>query len=226
MRLVRLVGLRALVNSPGAVAFHVAVGLSVRALQELLLEGHTPAAIRLRQFAAGEGSSELALPLTPGARFAIESIRRCPFAGAFRAMAFGARAHDLLFELLTALSTDDAPRPPSLTRSMSERIRLAADSLKRELEHPPTLTALARGVGLSETTLKRGFRQAFGTTVFGYLRARRMEHARDLLQSGEATVLEAAELVGYSNPSNFAAAFRRQFGENPKTFQLRARRSG
>jgi AraC-like DNA-binding protein len=37
-------------------------------------------------------------------------------------------------------------------------------------------------------------------------------------------VLEAATLVGYSNPSNFAAAFRLQFGVNPKTFQLAARR--
>jgi AraC-like DNA-binding protein len=64
----------------------------------------------------------------------------------------------------------------------------------------------------------------FGTTVFGYLRARRMERARALLEAGKATVLEAAALVGYSNPSNFAAAFRREFGVNPKAFQLTARR--
>ena len=92
------------------------------------------------------------------------------------------------------------------------------------LESPPTVEALARQVGLSETTLKRGFHQVFNTTVFGYLRGRRMERAREALQSGEATVLESAALVGYSNPSNFASAFRRQFGVNPKQFQRAVRR--
>ncbi len=171
-------------------------------------------------------SPALSLPLTPSARLAVESIRRCPFAGACRAMALTARAHDLLVEFLTALSAVGAssPRPSPLTRTTDDHVRAAAEFLAQHLEEPPTLAALARHVGLSETTLKRGFHQVFGTTVFGYLRTRRMERAHALLQSGEATVLEASTLVGYSNPSNFSAAFRRQFGLNPKAFQLTARR--
>jgi AraC-like DNA-binding protein len=140
-------------------------------------------------------------------------------------MALTARAHDLLLEFLTALSASLSPAaPPPLTRTADDQIRAAADHLAQNLEEPPTLAALARRVGLSETTLKRGFHQVFGTTVFGYLRTRRMARAHALLHSGEATVLEAAALVGYSNPSNFAAAFRREFGLNPKAFQLTARR--
>ncbi|MBI4625823.1 MAG: helix-turn-helix transcriptional regulator [Verrucomicrobia bacterium] len=206
-----------------APTFHVAVVLSDLALQELLAEDKTPGAARVRLLAAGEGEPVLALPLTPGARLAVESIRRCPFAGAIRAMALTARCNDLLFEFFTALAGTATPRVPPLTRNVTGRIHAAAEALKRDLETPPTLAVLARSVGLSETTLKRGFRQVFGTTVFGYLRERRMERARSLLQSGEATVLEAAARVGFSNPSNFAAAFRRQFGLNPKEFQLTAR---
>jgi AraC-like DNA-binding protein len=105
-----------------------------------------------------------------------------------------------------------------------EPIRRRQDAVKSWLDHPPALPALAREVGLSETTLKRGFHQIFSTTPFAYLRARRLEHAHALLAAGDATVLEAATIVGYSNPSNFAAAFRLQFGVNPKTFQLTAHR--
>jgi AraC-like DNA-binding protein len=212
-------------ESPGSsVVFHVTIALSAVALQELIADDKTPGHARIRAFATTADAPALALPLTPVARMAVDSIRCCPFGGAFRAMALTARCSDLLVEFLTALSSAATPRPLTLTRTVDDQIRAAAEFIAQQLEEPPTLAVLARQVGVSETTLKRGFRQIFGTTVFGYLRARRMEHARALLQSGEATVLEAAALVGYSNPSNFASAFRRQFGLNPKAFQLTARR--
>lgn len=205
-----------------ACAFSVTVEFSRTALEELLLDDAAPGAAPLREFLASATSSTT-LPLTPSARLAVESIRRCPFTGAYRAMALTSRCNDLVLELLTALAAASARAAPVL-RSVQEQIQAAAGLLAELIEEPPTLLALARQVGLSETTLKRGFHQVFGTTVFGYLRARRMERAHALLKNGEATVLEAAARVGYSNPSNFATAFRRQFGVNPKEFQLAARR--
>lgn len=208
---------------PAMTAFHIVVVFADAVMEELLAGDKTPGAEQVRRIATDRRESILTLPLVPGARFAAESIRRCPFVGAFRAMAFAARCNDLLIEFFTAFAGAETPGPPMM-RSMNDRVRAAAGLLARSLEEPPTLAALARQVGLSETTLKRGFRQVFGTTVFGYLRERRMERAHALLQNGEATVLEAAARVGYSNPSNFAAAFRRQFGVNPKAFQLTVRR--
>jgi len=203
--------------------FRAALTLTPAAVQDLLAGEATAGAGRLHRFAGpDEGGDEH--PLTPLARLALESIRRCPFAGACRCMALAARGHDLLVEFLAALA--EPARPGAAVVGSSDRIRLAAEILQSDLEHPPSLAELAARAGLSETTLKRGFHQVFGTTVYGYVRARRMEQAHRLLETGAATVLEAATLVGYSNPSNFSAAFRRQFGVNPKTFQLRARHLG
>ena len=207
-------------SAPPACAFCVCIALDAAALRDLLAGDATPGAAFLRAPAA----PVLSLPLTPVARFAAESIQSCPFAGSFRAMALTARGHDLLIEFLTALANSASPHAGPITRALADRIHAAAEILKRRLELPPALPDLAREVGLSETTLKRGFRHVFGTTPFAYLRARRLEHAHALLAAGEVTVLEAAAIVGYSNPSNFAAAFRLQFGVNPKTFQLTARR--
>ena len=205
-------------------SFFVAVGLSQEGFRELLASDESIGARRLREIGSGDIASMLALPLTAGARLAAESIRRCPFVGICREMALAARCNDLLVEFLTAITTAQMPTQPPLTRAVHDRIHAAAEALKRNLEETPALLSLARQFSLSETTLKRGFHQVFGTTVFGYLRERRMERAHALLQSGEATVLEAAARVGYSNPSNFAAAFRKRFGVNPKAFQLTARR--
>lgn len=207
-------------NTPGV--FHAAIGLSAAMLEHLLADA--PDGARVRSVLAGTGGPGPLLPLTPSARLALDSIRHCPFAGAFRALALTARANDLVVEFLGALAAACAPHTVAPNRFLTTRVAAAAAVLAADLAHPPSLAELARRVGLGETTLKRSFRQVHGTTVFGYLRARRLEHARDLLARGEATVLEAAALVGYSNPSNFAAAFRREFGLNPKEFQLAARR--
>ncbi len=210
-----------LAPAPG---FRAALVFTTAALQELLADDRSPGVDRLRPVLTAPAAPPLALPLTPGARLAVESIRRCPFVGTIRHFALAARAHDLLLEFFAALSAESAGSATAPSSALAARVRAAADTLRTDLAQPPSLTDLARRVGLSETTLKRGFHRVYGTTVFGYLRARRLEHARDLLARGEATVLEAADLVGYSNPSNFAAAFRREFGLNPKEFQLAARR--
>lgn len=90
------------------------------------------------------------------------------------------------------------------------------------LNQPPALDELARRFHLSESKLKAGFHQAFGTTAFGYLRRLRMQEARRLLETSASSILEASHLVGISNPSHFAALFKEHFGVNPKQFQMNA----
>ncbi|MEM1369543.1 MAG: AraC family transcriptional regulator, partial [Cyanobacteria bacterium P01_H01_bin.15] len=82
-----------------------------------------------------------------------------------------------------------------------------------------SLIELARLAGINDCKLKLGFRQVFGTTVFGYLHDCRMERSRQLLDAGEMTVAEAAQSVGYVNRSHFAIAFRKKFGLNPSIYR-------
>lgn len=97
-------------------------------------------------------------------------------------------------------------------------LQQAACLLEENLAAEHSLRDLARAVGTNEYTLKLGFRQLYQTTVFGYLREKRMDRAGKLFEQGRRNVTEVALEVGYSNPSHFAAAFRRQFGMNPKAF--------
>jgi len=216
------------IRVPGrTAAFYLVVELSKEVLRELFPED--PRSQILERFNDSAANADALggglnyLPLTPAGRLAVESIRRCPLAGPCRGLVLAARCHDLLAEFLEA-SRSQQRKTAALMSDTENRILAAAATLGRNLEQTPSLEMLAREAGLSETTLKRGFHRVFGATVFGHLRTLRMEHARMLLESGQATVIEAATRVGYSNPSNFAAAFRAQFGMNPKEFQLAARR--
>ncbi|MFT3868033.1 MAG: AraC family transcriptional regulator [Nibricoccus sp.] len=207
-------------------AFHVTLIANQSVLNDLLADDGADNFAQVQLLTAQNESRPLKLDLSSAARFNLESIRRCPFAGACRELALAARGLDLLANFITALDEERhraMPLHSPLDHTLGQ-VRAAAARLQANLEHPPSLAELAGAVGLSESTLKRGFHQLYQTTPFGYLRACRLEHARELLATGKATVLEAAAYVGYSNPSNFAAAFRTRFGVNPKTFQMSARR--
>ncbi len=91
----------------------------------------------------------------------------------------------------------------------------AARLLEERFSEDHSIANLSRAVHLNEFKLKRGFKERYGNTVFGYLRQVRMEKARELLRQGNATVIEAANAVGYTNPSHFARAFKQAFGMNP-----------
>lgn len=103
-------------------------------------------------------------------------------------------------------------------------IEAAARFLQGRPEERHSIRSVARAAGSNEFKIKKGFRKVYNTTVFGYLRKVRMEQARRLFERGESNVASVAVAVGYSNPSHFARAFRRQFGINPKSFVLRPER--
>ncbi|MFH7243796.1 MAG: helix-turn-helix transcriptional regulator [Spirulina sp.] len=158
--------------------------------------------------------------ITPAMRFVLEQIWRCPFHGQTRRIFLEGKCLELIALKLEQLHIE-APQLQSsspLSADDCDRIYAAQKILIRHLDNPPTLLELARQVHLNDYKLKVGFKQIFGTTVFGYLHQHRMETARHLLHSRRLNVKEVAQAVGYANQSRFAAAFRKQFGINPKAY--------
>ncbi len=93
----------------------------------------------------------------------------------------------------------------------------AVDILQKEWETPPTISAMARRVGINESYLKNGFRTQVGCTIGEFVRQKRMKKALELIESGHS-VLETALFVGYANPSHFASVFRKFHGHLPSYF--------
>ena len=103
-----------------------------------------------------------------------------------------------------------------------QKIKEARDLIIKDLIAPPNLKDLARMVGTNEFKLKVGFKSMFGTTVYGYLNAYRMEKARHLLEKKDHSVKEICHIIGYSNPSHFIVAYKKKFGITPKKYLLSA----
>ncbi len=135
-------------------------------------------------------------------------------------------ALDLLARLLAPDATTDTIAGIGGRSRRHREVALdeAMDILRAEWMDPPTIARLARRVGLNECYLKSDFRERFGTTIAGCVRALRMTAARRLIERDGLSVQQAAQAVGYANAGHFAAAFRRVHGCPPSRFG--ARRAG
>ncbi len=102
-----------------------------------------------------------------------------------------------------------------------QKVREVCDFLESHLDQAVTLESVARSAGMSVTTLQRTFRAVHGKTVFEYLRGLKLQKARDALERDGISVSEAAFVAGYASPPNFATAFKRAFGINPKAVRSR-----
>ncbi|WP_120464557.1 helix-turn-helix transcriptional regulator [Paenibacillus aceti] len=96
---------------------------------------------------------------------------------------------------------EESSRAVALSRDEMEKLQEAKRIMKERLIDPPTLLELSRLIGLNDYKLKVGFKELYGTTVFGYLKDERLKQALLMLQTGRVNVGEAACAVGYLNPS-------------------------
>ncbi|MGF1568620.1 MAG: helix-turn-helix transcriptional regulator [Nodosilinea sp.] len=152
----------------------------------------------------------------------LHQILSCPYRGVVKQMYLEGKVLELAaLQFAQFTEQDSSALSTTLKPGDLERLHQAKRILEQQFEQPPSLITLARQVGLNDFKLKQGFRQVFGTTVFGYLRDYRLDQARSLLAEGRLSVQQVAHAVGYAQSSYFARAFRRKFGINPKVYQVK-----
>lgn len=95
-----------------------------------------------------------------------------------------------------------------------EQIHFVRDYLVDHAACPPSLTELAKIAGLNEFKLKKGFKEIFNTSVFGYLNDFKLNEARNELLSG-IPIKNISHQLGYSSVQHFTKAFKKKFGVSP-----------
>ncbi len=102
-----------------------------------------------------------------------------------------------------------------MKQSDREKLFFVRELLEKNILEDFTLRKLSQEAALNEFKLKKGFKELFGKTVFGYFNGLRMDYARDLMLYEKKTVGEVSFILGYSAPHHFSVAFRKRFGILP-----------
>lgn len=92
--------------------------------------------------------------------------------------------------------------------------RRARELMHAQLDQPPTVLALCQQLGVSRRTLQNGFQAALGVSPLAYLRAVRLNAARQALKTADS-VTAAATHLGFWHFGHFAHDYQQMFGELP-----------
>jgi transcriptional regulator GlxA family with amidase domain len=102
-----------------------------------------------------------------------------------------------------------------------ERLLAVLREMEAHFEAPLSRQRLADLAGMSLRQLERSFRKELGRGVQQHYRTLRLARARQLLRETSLSMLEIAVATGFSSASQFARAFRREFGFPPRESALR-----
>jgi len=159
-------------------------------------------------------------PITAKMRFVIQEILADKRVGMMRKMFLEAKVIELLMLQLEQIMATFATYS-SLKPADKEKIFAVKDILDKKINGKTSLIDLAQEVGTNEFTLKKGFKELFGTTVFGYWNELKMNYAQKMLLEQDIPIYQVAEAIGYKNPQHFTTAFKKRYGIAPSTLKTK-----
>lgn len=119
---------------------------------------------------------------------------------------------------LALLEPEELPAEPTSTRVEKAMLRLI-ELIETRLKDVLAIPALAEESGLSQNYLARVFRRRYGMAMPHFILLRRIELARHLLTTSEATVKQVAHEVGLPDVQHFNKQFRRVAGMSPSAYR-------
>jgi transcriptional regulator GlxA family with amidase domain len=87
------------------------------------------------------------------------------------------------------------------------------------LREPLTIRRLAQHAGMSPRTFIRRFRDETGQPPGVWIRNRRVDRARELLEAQDLSVEEVARLSGLGSAGNLRHHLRRGLGMSPSSYR-------
>jgi len=215
-----------LMFSPNQQLLIIDLHIEPEVFQSLLPQASDSDVIKTLLRDRGEWLYAVSKKTNPAMGIVLQQILNCPYQGYIKQLYLESKTLELIsLQLEELLNSSDHCRC-SLNLCDRDCIFQARQMLDQGLDEAPTISALAHQVGLNERKLKEGFQQLFQTTPFEYLRDRRLEQAQQLLMETNRSVQEIAYTVGYRSRSQFAKAFRKKYGVNPKAYQCHWRDRG
>ncbi len=199
-------------QSPGMRTFGVALTESF--FQRLMVDDQQGLQRFWEKVQAGKVAdlTEKAMPVTPEQLFLIREMQQSAYSGQMKQLFYEAKIVELFLLQVQQAERLSYVKPDQHWLKDKDKLYAARDFLGEHLFEPITLLQVARSCGLNDFKLKKGFKELFGTTVFGYFTGLKMNYGRQMLLDTSCSVGEVAFLLGYSDPYSFSKAFRKHFG--------------
>lgn len=151
---------------------------------------------------------------------AINEILNCRYSGGIKKTFLLSKCLEILvLQAESFMHTENPGHIYPKNKTDLERLDFARNYIIEHVDMPPSLRELAKLSGLNEYKLKRGFKEVYNNTVFGYLSNYRLMIAKQKLESDRLSIAELAYELGFSSPQHFSKTFKERFGMSPKAIR-------
>jgi len=102
---------------------------------------------------------------------------------------------------------------------MDPRLEIIATLIEKDLRRTPSVGKLCQLVSMSSSRFYELFKSEMKTCPAFYVRNKRLDAAKNLLETTVLTVKEIAAQVGFKDLSHFVRDFKKRFGLTPITYR-------
>ncbi len=180
-----------------------------------------------RPLASGWRGGEVALGrfgLDRGALGAASRLFALQSQGGWRRVEVEALALGLLRQVMQGWTEIEAGPRIRLRPQERERLEQLRAAAEAQSPRPISMEEAVALSGLNKNKVHAGFVRLYGMSLHDYCQDLRMQRARRLLVETSLPVLVVAERSGFSEPTNFTAAFRKHFALPPSDLRRVASR--
>lgn len=159
-------------------------------------------------------------PLTSTQKEVLLAMHDCSLTGQLQKLFLEGKLRELLTLQIAQSQSGQLAEVNTVRHDDVDTFYSIRDQLAQNLTHPPSLKELTLLAGMNRTKLMGGFKDLFGTTIYSYVADLRMERAKELLiRDPLLKIADIARRVGFKNPNNFSAAFKKKFGYSPNSLR-------
>lgn len=103
--------------------------------------------------------------------------------------------------------------------SYSRAVRKAIIYMRSHLQEKISIETLAEAAKLSKSRFSHLFQEETGMSPMAYLRAEKIESAKNMLQYSDYKIYEISTILGFANESHFIKVFRENTGMAPGQYR-------
>lgn len=103
---------------------------------------------------------------------------------------------------------------------MEPRVHKAICLMTKDLSREVSPAELSLALNLSVSRLRHLFKVSTGTSPARYLKARRLEMAKELLETTFLNIKQVMLKTGFKHRSHFVSAFKNAYGLSPSQYRV------